>query len=421
MHKATRTVVLVLLATTPIASGCSSSSGGVDAPSDGGLDTAIASGDTRTGPVDTAPPSPGDGAPPIGCATTGTTALPAGAPVLPVGVWTNVSPKGVAFHGGGDDVFTQGVTIDPCNAATLYLGVCGFKTDDGNVGLYKSTDAGATWRKIGKLDEPIHVRVNPRDPKHLYAADGVRGGTMGFWVSHDGGESWTVPAGFAAVGDTHRLFQIDVYDVAADPRDFNHVLVTSHSPWDGFGKYPERSYDSGILESKDGGETWIVHEPQRGWSQGNGIWFLRDSSTWLLGTQDGGYFRTANAGATWSVATSEIKMQHGGGGLYRAKSGNLYAGGVPHLMKSVDDGVSWTAIGPYSGFNTVIGDGTNLYSGPVGGPHFVTAREADDTNWVDYPGGPTLPGGPFEMAYDEANHIVYAASWTSGLWALKVK
>lgn len=384
---------------------------GAPSPIDGGADT----------PIDGTPPPPMDAGPPAVCNAPRTT-LPIGAPALAIGVWKNISPAGVAFHtGGGDDVFTQGITLDPCDVGTLYLGVCGFKTDDGMVGLYKSTDAGSTWKKTGNLDEPIHVRVNPKDRNHLYAADGVRGNTLGFWVSHDGGDTWTAPPGFLAVGDANALFQLDVYDVAADPNDFDHVLVTSHSPWDGFGKYPSRNADSGVLESKDGGATWIVHDPQPGWSHGNGIWFLHSPGTWLLGTQDGGYFRTADGGAHWNLATSEIKMQHGGGGIYRSTSGALYAGGVPHLMRSADDGVSWTAIGPYGGFNTIIGDGTNLYSAPVGGPKFVTAKESDDSTWTDYPGAPELIGGPFEMTYDSTNHIVYAASWAAGLWALKVK
>jgi len=346
----------------------------------------------------------------------------AGAPPLQPGVWTNISPAGVDFHGGGNDVFTQGITIDPANPNRLYLSVSSFDVAGGRPGVYKSSDAGGTWTQVGELDEPIHVRVDPGDSNHLYAADGVRGGTMGFWVSHDGGNHWTTPSGFTALKD--KLFQIDVYDVAADPADFSHVLVTSHSPWDGFGAGANAKWnndDSGVLESKDGGETWTLHEPIRGWSHGNGVWFLGDRNTWLFGSQADGFWRTSDGGAHWAQVVADNNMQHGGGGVYRSASGAWYAGGTPHLMRSRDDGVTWTLLGPYSGFNFVIGDGTRLYSAPVFGPHFITATESDDAMWSDYAGGPMLSGGPFEMAFDAVNGIIYSANWTSGLWALKIQ
>jgi hypothetical protein len=381
------------------------------------------------------PDAGGGGAKPAGCgAASGSMALPLGAPALEMGVWKKINPAGVAFHsGGGDDVFTQGITLDPCNPGTLYLSVSSFDVTGGKPGVYKTVDAGSTWKKVGNLDEPIHVRVDPKDPNHLVAVDGVRGATMGLWVSHDGGNSWTLPAGFSALGT--KMFQMDTYDVAADPSDFNHLLVTSHSGWGG-AQYGD---DSGILESKDGGDTWTTRGPTKGWGHGNGIWFLSNSNTWLFGSQGDGFWRTSDGGATWNqvVATAcnpecnvGNNMQHGGGGIYRSTSGNVYAGGTPHLMRSKDDGVTWTLLAPYAGYNSIIGDGTSLYSAPnqepgALGPGFITASEANDATWTEYPGGTVLSGGggasgPFEMAFDAANRIVYAGCWSAGLWALKV-
>src|SRR5664279_4546167 len=103
------------------------------------------------------------------------------------------------------------MAIDPCDPATLYLTVCSFDVEVNKAGLYKSTDAGATWKKTSTLDEQIRIRIDPRDPRHLYAVDGVRGNTQGFFVSVNGGESFEQPAGFARLKTSADIFQYDTY------------------------------------------------------------------------------------------------------------------------------------------------------------------------------------------------------------------
>ena len=132
----------------------------------------------------------------------GSSKLPPDAPVLEPGVWKPINPAAVTYgqHGtGGDqDVFTQGMTIDPCNAATLYLTACTNPvtgTSHAVPGLYRSTNAGTTWTKLGPFDGPINVRIDPKDPLHMYVGQGVRGNGIGFWVSKDGGKTWMQPQG----------------------------------------------------------------------------------------------------------------------------------------------------------------------------------------------------------------------------------
>src|SRR5260370_29350894 len=161
----------------------------IDAPLERAPDSASMANDGPSSLSD----APAQGAP--SCAQSG--ALPANAPALMPGVWKNISPPGVNFHkGNGTDVFTQGITLVPCNVARLYLSVSSFDVTGGNPGVYKSTYAGATWTRVGKLDVPLPIRVDPLDPNHLLAADRVRGNTQGFWVSRDGGNHWTTPPGF---------------------------------------------------------------------------------------------------------------------------------------------------------------------------------------------------------------------------------
>ena len=148
--------------------------------------------------------------------------------------------------------------------------------------------------------------IDPKDSQHLYAVDGVRGGTMGFWISKDGGATWSVPSSWGAIGKDFNYG--DLYDIAVEPGDFNHLLVTSHSWWGD--KYPT---GSGILESHDGGASWTIHPPTGTWGSGHSIWFLGDSRTWLLGTQDAGFWRTSDSGASWTQVVKDEGIMHGGG------------------------------------------------------------------------------------------------------------
>jgi MYXO-CTERM domain-containing protein len=269
---------------------------------------------------------------------------------------------------------------------------------------------------------PLHIRIDPNDSSHIYAGDGVRGNTTGFWISHDAGANFVKPAGYVSAASGAGINADDVYDVAVDPTDFNHVLVSFHSAWAwGSVKYGN---DAGVMESKDGGTTWTIHDPVAGWGAGHAVKFLYDpargignSQTWLLGTQGDGFWRTTNSVGAWSKVSDNV-ITHGGGTVYYASSKLLYASGT--TMRSSDNGVTWTNVGPNSTW-CVYGDGTTLYTGKSFGanqPYYVSL-ETDGVAWNTY-NSTNFPDGPYEMAYDAVNGIMYSSNWSSGLWALKV-
>jgi hypothetical protein len=339
-------------------------------------------------------------------------------PVLTPGTWVNISPSQLAF---GSGPFTQGMAVDPNNPSILYLCVSGF--DITPCGMFKTTDGGASWRKIGNLDEPIRIRIDPNNSNHLYACDGVRGNTEGFWVSNDGGETWTHPQAYSDLTTSGLGYFWDMYDIAVDPTDFNHVLGAFHSAWGWTDS--KWNTNSGVIESKDGGNTWIVHDPLSGWGTGHAITFLYNptlgkgnANTWLLGTQGNGFYRTTDAGTSWAKVTSAC-IQHGGGAVYYSNTGVLYASGSDRNQRSTDNGETWTEIGDGGGYNCIYGDGTTLYFSKGGSTPVQVSPESDGINWHNF-SNQALPGGTFEMALDKDNRIMYAACWTAGIWALKL-
>jgi hypothetical protein len=336
-------------------------------------------------------------------------------------VWVNISPASVPFNkydsGGQPIAFSQGITLDPCDVGTLYLSVQANDSFAAGTGIYKTTDAGASWQKIGELDGPLHVKVDPRNPEHLYASDDVRGDHIGFWISKDGGRTWSQPDSFAAAANS--VCNNHAYYIGVDPVDFDHLLVSFHGSWC-------NNATTGFFESKDGGATWTIH-PSGGWMGGEGraVFFLHNpelglgnDQTWLCATQSSGHWVTTNGGTSWKQATN-INTDHGGNQLYYSASGVLYAGGNPNLMRSTDNGSTWSPL-TFGGFLSVIGDGVNLYTGTHGGGTFITAKETDDTHWSAFD-SQTFAEGPFEMAFDSANGIVYSSNIRGGVWALKIK
>jgi hypothetical protein len=413
---------------------------GVDAGRDGGSRDGGTAGDSAVGDSSGGGTTGGAGTDAGGGTTggggiaekcQGTTTLPADAPKLTVGRWVDVTPAGIP-KGRPDDVIGQGLVMDPCNSAVLYWGTTPYDEEPYS-GLYRSTNGGASWTRLGDrrvepqqektayLDMPLRIEVDPKNPRHLYAGDGVRGATMGFWISNDAGETWTKPAALIALGERQQYFLDDVYDIAVDPTDFKHVLVSSHSEWGDAG--------SGVLESKDGGNTWVAHAPRASWGTGHSINFLYEptlgignANTWLLGTQADGYWRTSDAGKTWTQVFKE-GIFHGGGEIYYTKAKTLFASCESGVLRSTNNGETFTAADFGYGTTGIIGDGTTLYTTAAYGFNqqpMYTSPESDGLNWTAF-NTQTLDGGPFGMVHDSVNHIIYSSNWSQGVWALKLK
>jgi photosystem II stability/assembly factor-like uncharacterized protein len=89
----------------------------------------------------------------------------------------------------------NGLAIDPRNAARLYLATWGRSTHDGPAdgGIYLSTDAGTTWRRVLGEDQHVYdVTIDATDPRLLYAA----GFEQAAWHSTDRGLTWKKIPGY---------------------------------------------------------------------------------------------------------------------------------------------------------------------------------------------------------------------------------
>ncbi|MFN2536841.1 MAG: hypothetical protein ABR549_01645 [Mycobacteriales bacterium] len=122
--------------------------------------------------------------------------------------WKNVGPfgqddpstypsGGLRFARGAGMGATAAVDTRDPSGRTIYIGEIG--------GLWRSTDAGATWKVLGDgvfaRSGVGAVALDPNHPGDLYAGTGVALATLsgdtpgaGVYVSHDSGAHWTRPA-----------------------------------------------------------------------------------------------------------------------------------------------------------------------------------------------------------------------------------
>jgi photosystem II stability/assembly factor-like uncharacterized protein len=122
---------------------------------------------------------------------------------------------------------TRKLELDPTQPNTIYAGT--------TEGLYKSTDAGATWTKMTPSDVIVNdVYVDPNDPKHVLLATD-RGGVL---RSEDSGNSFEA----SNTGFTQR--QVVAY--AAD----------AHNPAQVYIGVVNDKQTGGVFASSDGGVRW---------------------------------------------------------------------------------------------------------------------------------------------------------------------
>ncbi len=166
--------------------------------------------------------------------------------------WNNISDGFFNTTGIGD------ITIAPSDSNIIYVGtgespVRGVKTSHGD-GLYKSTDAGKTWKHMG-LAATRHISdvyVHPNNPDKVYvAAQGNPWGPneeRGVYLSEDGGVSW------------EKILYVNqdsgIVDMTVDASNPNIMMVAS---WD-FHRKPWVVQSGGpgsrIYKTTDAGKTW---------------------------------------------------------------------------------------------------------------------------------------------------------------------
>ncbi len=208
------------------------------------------------------------------------------------------------------------VRVAPSNPDIVYVGGGEFPLR-GNVshgdGVWKTTDAGRTWKLMGLADSKHigDVVVHPTNPDLVYV--GALGHTFGpnsergVFRSKDGGATWSKIL--------YRNDSTGVVDLVMDPNNPNVLYAgfwqVYRKPW----KLWSGGNGSGLFKTTDGGDTWT--EITRNTGLPAGVW--GDIGITVSGANsnrvyaiieatEGGVYRSDDAGATWARTNSSSSL-----------------------------------------------------------------------------------------------------------------
>jgi photosystem II stability/assembly factor-like uncharacterized protein len=290
--------------------------------------------------------------------------------------WKNISDK---FFGGS----IGAVTVAPSDESILYVGE-GEQTMRGNVteglgGMWRSDDAGRTWKNIGLKNTRhiVKIIVHPSNPNiawvaamgHLFGPSEDRG----IYKTIDGGKTWNK---VLYVNE-----QSGCSDIVMEPNNPStlyagtwHVIRTPYSMESG-------GVGSGLWKSTDGGETWTNISTKKGLP--TGVWGIATITVAPSNTEKlyamvenakGGLFVSNDAGETWELQSNDNNIRQRAWYYSRVfvdpKNENIVYCPNVNFMRSKDGGKTFQAVN-----TTPHGDHHDVWIDPVDPNRMIVADD----------------------------------------------
>lgn len=246
------------------------------------------------------------------------------------------------------------IAVAPSNPNIIYVGSGeGLHRPDLSVGdgIYKSTDAGKTWRHLGLRDgqQIAQLAVDHHNPARLFVAVGGHpygpNQERGVFRSLDGGER------FEKV--LYRDENTGASDVQLDPSNPNIVYAglweSREGPWE---NATFNGPNGGLFKSIDGGQTWrqLSHGLPPNIVQANLAVAPSSPKTLFAAIRtniSSKLYRSADGGDSWTGTTEDSRpgLGIGGGDLpvvrFDSKNAQVVYSASVVCWKSIDGGKTW--------------------------------------------------------------------------------
>ncbi|MGA9542714.1 MAG: hypothetical protein WBQ85_04045 [Candidatus Sulfotelmatobacter sp.] len=313
------------------------------------------------------------------------------------------------------------VIINPNNPDIVFVAALGHPYGpNAERGIFRTTDGGKSWDKVLYKDENtggIDVAFDPHNPNILFAAlwqarrtswSLADGGPgSGLYRSNDGGTTWKRLEEHGLPKGPYGRIGIAV----GANSERVYALIEAHNP------------DGGLYRSDDGGETWEIVNPshslwQRPWYYMHIIADPKDENTIYIMDVDA--YKSTDGGHLFN----KIKIPHGDNhGLWidPKDTSRMIASNDGGVTVTLDGGKNWTREDnqPTAQFYHVITDNEvpyRVYGAQQDSGTVAIASRSDDgsidrTDWYDVGGGEAGYIAP----YPPDPNIVYAADYQGNI------
>lgn len=290
------------------------------------------------------------------------------------------------------------VVSAPGNANRLYAVI---KSNHGQV--FTSTDAGLSWSRLAVFSEPAYsLAIDPSNAAVMYVL-----GRTSVMKSSDGGSNWTrTQLGSYCGGENG--------EIAVHPLDPDLVLATGYAYYNA-----PASWETAVafFRSADGGASWSVAPVKTGCSGGQGLGLAINPQIlgevfiggyeYDLSMSSGRVYKTTDGGSSWTDVSGPCSS-------YQVRSiildpGNparVFAGTPWFVFRSLDGGLTWSPNHGQAFANELAFDTLNagiLYAGWTKGVY----RSTDGgVTWVFLPSGST---GDCQSLHASGANIYYGS------------
>lgn len=299
------------------------------------------------------------------------------------GLW-RTDDAGNSWRNISDGFFSSSsigaIAVAPSDANVVYVGtgehaIRGQSSTYGD-GMYRSTDQGRTWSRIGLTSsrQISAVRVHPNNPDVAYAA--VQGdrwkGTpdRGVYRTMDGGKTWTqVLKGENATSGAS--------DLSMDPTNprILYAAMWDHQrvPWN----VRSGGSGSGLWKSTDGGDTWkrlTDGLPKLTGKIGVAVSPANADRVYaIVEAENGGLYRSDDAGKTWRLMTGDRLIQTRSWYYMNitadpANADVVWVMNAP-IMRSIDGGRTFQTV------SATHGDNHQLWINPTNSQYLINAND----------------------------------------------